>query len=163
MKKFANLFSFLLVLILRFWSCQNEKAKESPVSLMGNRFLTFNCVIRVNQIEVSRDKNVGEDERSLHTPEKLVAFRNAIDKGFPGAKITWAFSWLALHDTTFNYTKIRELVVGYHQKYGDEVTFIPGAYFANSYNSTEQVNMDLHEGLARVSEIVGNGYRFHPV
>ena len=30
---------------------------------MGNRFLTFNAVIRVNQIEVARDKNVGEDER----------------------------------------------------------------------------------------------------
>jgi hypothetical protein len=116
-------------------------------------------VIRVNQIEVSRDKNVGEDERGLHTPEKLIEFRDAIEKGFPGAKITWAFSWLALHDTTFNYTKIRELVVGYHFKYDDEITFIPGAYFANAYNSTEQVNMDLHEGLARVSEIVGNGYR----
>jgi len=33
------------------------------------------------------------------------------------------------------------------------------AYFANAYNSTEQVNKDLHEGLQRVSEIVGNSYR----
>lgn len=159
MKKFAYLFSFLLALILGFWSCKNEKAKVSPVSLMGNRFLTFNCVIRVNQIEVSRNRNEGEDERSQHTPERLIVFRDAIDKGFPGAKITWAFSWLALHDTSFNYAKIRELVVGYHAKYGDEITFIPGAYFANAYNSTEQVNMDLHEGLAKVSVIVGNGYR----
>jgi hypothetical protein len=39
------------------------------------------------------------------------------------------------------------------------VTFIPGAYFANAYNSIEQVNKDLHEGLARVSELVGNGFR----
>lgn len=126
---------------------------------MGHRFLTFNSVIRVNQIEVSRNKNSGEDERSLHTPSKVIAFRNAIEKGFPGAKITWAFSWLALHDTTLSYTKIRELVVGFHFKYGDEITFIPGAYFANAYNSTEQVNNDLHEGLAKVSEMVGNGYR----
>ena len=79
--------------------------------------------------------------------------------GFPGARITWAFSWLALHDTTADYNEIRELVVGYHYKYGDEITFIPGAYFANAYNTTEQVNKDLHEGLAKVSEITGNGYR----
>jgi hypothetical protein len=159
MKNFAYLCSFLSVVILGFCSCKNEKAKESPVSLMGNRFLTFNCVIRVNQIEVARDRNEGEDERSQHTPERLIKFRDAIDKGFPGAKITWAFSWLALHDTAFNYKKIRELVVGYHNKYGDEITFIPGAYFANAYNSTEQVNRDLHEGLAKVSVMVGNGYR----
>lgn len=159
MKKCAILFSFFLFLVLGFSTCKNEKVQETSVTLMGSRILTFNCVIRVNQIEVSRDKNVGEDERNLHTPEKLVAFREAIEKGFPGAKITWAFSWLALHDTTFNYTKIRELVVGYLEKYGDEITFIPGAYFANAYNTTEQVNRDLHEGLAKVSEIVGNGYR----
>jgi hypothetical protein len=127
--------------------------------LLGHRFLTFNTVIRVNQIEVSRDKNVGFDERALHTPLKVIEFRKAIETGFPGAKITWAFSWLALHDTSADYVKIRELVVGYHYRYGDEITFIPGAYFANAYNSTEQVNKDLHEGLAKVSEITGNSYR----
>ncbi len=126
---------------------------------MGTRFLTFNSVIRVNQIEVSRNKNVGEDERDLHTPEKVRAFRSSIEAAFPEARITWALSWLALHDTTSNYTKIREIVVAYHFKYGDEITFIPGAYFANAYNTTEDVNHDLHDGLARVSEIVGNGYR----
>jgi hypothetical protein len=95
----------------------------------------------------------------MHTPERVIAFREAVEKGFPGAKMTWALSWLALYDTTANYIKIRELIVGYHYKYGDEITFIPGAYFANAYNTTAQVNKDLHEGLAKVSEIVGNGYR----
>jgi hypothetical protein len=132
---------------------------QNSGQLTGHRFLTFNTVIRLNQIEVARDKNVGEDERALHTPSKVIKFRNAIEAGFPGAKITWAFSWLALHDTSPEYSKIRELVVGYHYKYGDEITFIPGAYFANAYNSTDQVNKDLHEGLAKVSEITGNGYR----
>ena len=142
---------------------KNQKKPETANQLMGNRFLTFNSVIRVNQIEVSRFEKKGEDERNLHTPGKLIEFRSAIEKGFPGAKITWAFSWLALHDTTFNYRKIRELVVGYHEKYGDEITFIPGAYFANAYNSTEQVNKDLHKGLAKVTEIFGNGYRTNSV
>jgi hypothetical protein len=86
-------------------------------------------------------------------------YREAIEKGFPGARITWAFSWLALHDTTYDYRTIRQLVVGYHNKYGDDITFIPGAYYANAYNSNEQVNKDLHDGLAKVSEIVGNGFR----
>ncbi len=159
MNTFKLPFLLMFVLLLSLFSCKNEKSKEPAISLMSNRFLTFNCVIRVNQIEVSRFENKGEDERSLHTPSKLIEFRNAFEKGFPGAKMTWAFSWLALHDTTFNYTKIRELVVGYHFKYGDEITFIPGAYFANAYNSTEQVNKDLHEGLAKVSDLVGDGYR----
>ncbi len=132
---------------------------QVPDQLMGHRFLTFNTIIRVNQIEVARDKHIGYDERADHTPEKVVAFRRAISSEFPDARITWAFSWLALHDTTENYRKIRELIVGYHHRYGDDVTFIPGAYFANAYNTREQVNKDLHEGLAKVSEIVGNGFR----
>lgn len=132
---------------------------QVPTELMGNRFLTFNTIIRVNQIEVTRNKNLGEDERSAHTPERVIAFREAISSEYPDARITWAFSWLALHDETENYRKIRELIVGYHHQYGDDITFIPGAYFANAYNTREQVNKDLHEGLVRVSEIVGNGYR----
>jgi len=137
---------------------QKKGAANAP-SLMGGRYLTFNTVIRVNQIEVSRDRNVGEDERALHTPARVIAFRNAVAEGFPGGKMTWAFSWLALHDTSAAYTEIRRLVVGYHFKYGDEITFIPGAYFANAYNTTEQVNKDLHDALKLVSEMVGNGYR----
>jgi hypothetical protein len=134
-------------------------ANQLPDNLMGHRYLTFNTVIRVNQIEVSRNKNKGKDERKAHTPEAVIAFRNAVEAGFPGARITWAFSWLALHDTSPNYRKIRELVAGYHHQYGDDVTFIPGAYFANAYNTREQVNKDLREGLAKVSEMVGNGFR----
>jgi hypothetical protein len=148
---------FLILSICSGYSTAKESAPKTP--LKGNRFLTFNTVIRVNQIEVARDKNIGRDERHLHTPEKARKFREAIEKGFPGARITWAFSWLALHDTTPNYKQLRELVVSYHHKYGDEITFIPGAYFANAHNSTEQVNRDLHDGLNRVSEITGNGYR----
>jgi len=134
-------------------------ARADSVKLMGNRFLTFNAVIRVNQIEVSRNRNVGHDERNLHTPSRVVKFREAISKGFPGSRITWAFSWLALQDTTSDYRRIREIVVGYHQTLGDEITFLPGAYFANAYNSIEQVNKDLHDGLERVSKMVGEHCR----
>jgi hypothetical protein len=127
--------------------------------LFGSRYLTFNCIVRVNQIEVARNKNVGHDERALHTPAKMKQFRGAIEKGFPGAKITWAFSWLALHDESSDYKEIRNLAVEYIHKYGDELTFIPGAYFANAYNTREQVNLDLTEALAKITDIVGGGYR----
>jgi hypothetical protein len=132
---------------------------DETLSLTGNRFLTLNTIVRVRQIEVTRDTAHGPDESSVHTPAEARTFREAIDKAWPGARITWAFSWLALHDGRDSYRELRELVAGYHGKFGDEITFIPGAYFANMYNSREQVNRDLHDGLKRVSEIVGNGYR----
>ncbi|HEX3007175.1 MAG TPA: DUF3863 domain-containing protein, partial [Bacteroidales bacterium] len=160
MKKIHFIYiSYILLLFLPEVSSAGITPGSDSVPIMGHRFLTFNAIIRVNQIEVSRDRNVGEDERNLHTPDRVVKFRNAVETGFPESKITWAFSWLALNDTSLNYRLIRELVVGYHYKYGDEITFIPGAYFANAYNSTEQVNSDLHDGLKIVSEIVGHGYR----
>ena len=126
---------------------------------MGRRFLTLNTIVRVRQIEVTRDTAHGPDESSVHTPVEARTFREAIATAWPGARITWAFSWSALHDPRDNYRELRELVVSYHNTLGDELTFIPGAYFANMYNSREQVNRDLHDGIKRVSEIVGGGYR----
>lgn len=128
-------------------------------SIMGGRFLTFNTIVRLNQIEVSREQNKGAHEADAHTLETVTAFREAISAGWPEAKITWAFSWRALHSEEQNYGEIRDYVRACHNEYGDDVTFIPGAYFANAYNSREQVNRDLHEGLARVSEFMGNGFR----
>ncbi len=152
--------TMLFIWVILATTAQGQtKRMQVPDELRGHRFLTLNTVIRVNQIEVARDRNEGFDERHLHTPERVMVFREAVESGFPGGRVTWSFSWLALHDTSANYRKIRELVVGYHHQYGDDVTFIPGAYFANAYNTIEQVNKDLHDGLARVSEIVGNGYR----
>ena len=134
-------------------------AAEAPLQVAGHRFLTLNTVIRVNQIESARNLNVGADEAAIHTPETVAAFRDAVAKGFPGAKVTWSFSWLALQDERPNYAAIRKQVVGYHQTYGDEITFIPGGFFAPMYSSRAQVNRDLHEALQKVGAMVGNGYR----
>ncbi len=143
--------------ILTGGDARGEEAAE--LSLMGNRFLTLNTVVRVRQIEVTRDEAHGPDESSVHTPAEARTFREAIEHAWPGGRITWAFSWRALHDERGPYRELRDLVASYHRKFGDEITFIPGAYFANMYNTREQVNRDLHEGLKRVSEIVGDGYR----
>jgi hypothetical protein len=125
----------VILLSILFVSFKSQSEDGTKKGLSGNRFLTFNVVIRVNQIEVTRNRNLGHNERASHTPSRVIKFREAVDSGFPGAKITWAFSWLALNDTTSNYKIISELISGYHYKYGDEVTFIPGAYFANAYKS----------------------------
>jgi len=159
MRTSSKNFKLLLYFTALFAIASLPASGQKVSTLMGNRFLTFNTVIRVNQIEVSRDRNVGADERALHTPAKVIAFRNAVAEGFPGGKMTWAFSWLALQDTSANYKEIRKLVVGYHYKYGDDITFIPGAYFANAYNTTEQVNKDLHDALKIIGDMVGGGYR----
>lgn len=127
--------------------------------LLGNRFLTICSIIRVNQIEVSRDSSVGFDESALHTAEAARLFRETIEKNLPGARITWAFSWLALKDQRENYLELKKQIIYYHKKYGDEITYLPGGFFANMYNSREQVNRDLHEGLQMVSDMVGGGYR----
>ena len=139
---------------------QNQTARAQQAQpLLGKRILTFVTVIRVNQIEVSRDRNVGEDEAKLHTVGGVRSLRDAFGKAFLGGRMTWAFSWLALQDQRENYQAIRKQVVEYHRQFGDEITFIPGAYFAPMYNSREQVNQDLHDALKLVSEMVGDGYR----
>ncbi|HEX5791445.1 MAG TPA: DUF3863 domain-containing protein [Luteolibacter sp.] len=130
-----------------------------PGPLMGKRFFTLNTVVRVNQIEVTRDQTHGVDESSVHTLAEAKLFRETIEQAWPGAHITWAFSWQALKDPRDNYREIRDYAADCHRKLGDEVTFLPGGYFANMYNSREQVNRDLHDGLQLVSNMVGNGYR----
>jgi hypothetical protein len=125
----------------------------------GGRFLTINTVVRVNQIEVTRDKNAGEDESAIHSLDNARRFREAIEAGWPGARITWAFSWRALFSEVENYRRIRDYARECHAIFGDDVTFIPGGYFANAYNDREQVNRDLHDALARVSEFMGGGFR----
>ena len=133
--------------------------QPSATELKGNRFLTFNTVVRVNQIEVSRDRNAGEDEGKIHSLENVRLLRESFERGFPGGRMTWAFSWLALQDSRPNYRDIRKQVREYHERYGDEVTFIPGGYFAPMHNSRAQVNRDLHDALIMVSGMVGGGYR----
>ncbi len=132
--------------------------QPAPAALAG-RYLTFNSVIRVNQIEVTRDRTEGVDESEVHTPEAVRALREAFGRGWPGGRMTWAFSWRALQDPRPNYQAIRELVAMFHVEHGDDVTFIPGGFFANAYGTREQISLDLHEGLEMAAAIVGGGYR----
>jgi hypothetical protein len=73
--------------------------------------------------------------------------------------MTWAVSWLALEDTRREYQEARRLLASYHDRYGDEITFIPGGYFAPMYNTREQNRVTIHEALKKVTKMVGGGYR----
>ena len=132
---------------------------EASPGLMGGRFFTFVMYVRVNQIEVTRDRNAGVDESAQNTVAGVRASRKYFAEAFPGGRMTWAFSWLALHDQREEYSAIRKQVAEYHREFGDEVTFLPGGYFSPVYNTREQTNQDLHDGLQLISEMVGDGYR----
>ena len=136
---------------------------SSPLSLntdpLQGRFLTHISVVRVNQIEVSPTRSIGQDESALNSPQHIRSRREAFARGCPNGKMTWAISWLALNDTRAEYQQARRLLASYHDRYGDEITFIPGGYFAPMYNTREQIRLTIHNALQLVSNMVGNGYR----
>lgn len=134
------------------------EAASQPSSLRG-RYLTHVSVVRVNQIEVTPTRSIGEDEAADNRPERIRSRREAFVRGCPGGKMTWAISWLALHDARKEFQEARRLLAEYHDRYGDEVTFIPGGYFAPMYDTREHNRATIHEALRLVSNMVGGNYR----
>lgn len=125
---------------------------------MHSRYLSINTVIRKYQIETNRTEHLLEDETDLHTVQAVLDFSDAVRKGFPGARITWALSWQALTDQSESYIEIRETLKDMHNKFGDDVTFIPGGYFPNVYNTREQINRDITDALKLIENFM-DGYR----
>jgi hypothetical protein len=134
------------------------QSNSSATPLQG-RFLTHVSVVRVNQIEVSPNRSIGQDEAPLNSPQHIRSRREAFARGCSEGRMTWAVSWLALHDMRREYQEARRLLASYHDRYGDEITFIPGGYFAPMYNTREQIRATLHQALERVVQMVGGGYR----
>lgn len=130
---------------------------ETP-GLRG-RFITHVSVVRVNQIEVTPTRSIGEDEVPDNSPEHIHSRREAFARGCADGKMTWAISWLALKDDRQQYKDARRLLASYHDKYGDEITFIPGGYFAPMFDTCEHNRVTIHKALQMVSEMVGNKYR----
>lgn len=130
----------------------------APPALRG-RFVTHVSVVRVNQVEVSPNRTIGQDEAPANSPQHIRSRREAFARGCSDGRMTWAVSWLALNDTRKEYRDARRLLASYHDRYGDEITFIPGGYFAPMYNTREQNRATVHKALQMVSKMVGNGYR----
>ena len=137
-------------------SAENAAAAVAP---LRGRFLTHVSVLRVNQIEVTPTRNIGEDEAVDNRPERVRSRREAFARGCPDGRMTWAISWLALRDQRKEYQEARRLLASYHDRYGDEITFIPGGYFAPMYDTRENNRRTIHDALAMVTSMVGAGYR----
>ena len=133
-------------------------AIQKPAGLQG-RFVTHVSVVRVNQIEVTPTRSIGEDEVADNRPERIQSRREAFARGCPGGRMTWAISWLALHDDREQYKEARRLLAQYHDRYGDEITFIPGGYFAPMYNTRAGIREQIHDALKMITAMVGGGYR----
>jgi len=131
----------------------------APPSPFRGRFLTHISVVRVNQVEVTPTRNIGDDEAALNSPDHIRSRRDAFARGCPNGRMTWAISWLALHDERQEYKEARRLLASYHDRYGDEITFFPGGYFAPMYATREENRVTIHKALQLVLQMVGNGYR----
>ncbi|WP_229739425.1 DUF3863 domain-containing protein [Edaphobacter dinghuensis] len=129
------------------------------LSPLQGRFLTHVSVVRVNQIEVTPTRSIGEDEHLDNSPGHIRSRREAFARGCPNGKMTWAISWLALKDDRDEYKQARKLLASYHDRYGDEITFIPGGYFAPMYDTRDHIRQTMHDALGIVSDMVGRGYR----
>ena len=138
---------------------QNALAGSAGSTGLRGRFVTHVSVVRVNQIEVTPTRSIGQDEAADNRPELIRSRREAFARGCPDGKMTWAISWLALKDTRQEYQDARRLLVSYHEKYGDEITFIPGGYFAPMYDTREHNRATIHKALQMITGMVGNGYR----
>ena len=138
---------------------KSDPPKFSSEPLKG-KYINFMTAVRVHSWENTRARTHGTwMEQNNHTPEIALKMRKSIAEAFPGARITWAWSWLALNSKEANYVKLRKLMPQFVKEYGDEMTFWPGVYFEDKFNTLEQAKKDLHEGLELVSLMVGNGYR----
>jgi hypothetical protein len=126
---------------------------------MRGRFLTHVSIVRANQIEVTPTRNIGEDESALNSPAHIRSRSDAFRRGCPNGKMTWAISWLALMDARKEYQEARRLLASFHDRYGDEITFIPGGYFAPMYDTREHIRVTIHDALAKITTMVGSQYR----
>ena len=136
-----------------------SSALAAATSPLRGRFLTHVSVVRVNQIEVTPTHSIGEDEAADNTPAHIRSRREAFERGCPGGRMTWAISWLALNDNRQQYKDARRMLASYHDRYGDEITFIPGGYFAPMYDTREHNQQTIHQALRLIAAMVGNGYR----
>ncbi|MBR3755458.1 MAG: DUF3863 domain-containing protein [Clostridia bacterium] len=125
---------------------------------MNGRYFCFTIVVRVNQIEVAPGINLGKDECGENTLENLIAYRSAIAAAIPGARITIAFSHEALTDKSENFTALRLKAKEYHDLYGDDVTYMLGAYFSGAYSPREAICSHVDEALFLLRSFMGRDY-----
>lgn len=119
------------------------------------RRLTLNTVIRRHQIEATRTRSLWDDESELHSARLVERFSDAVRQAIPHAQLTWALSWGALTDPSARYRDIRRLLAEIVHEHGDDVTFVPGGFFANLYGTRDEVARDIDDALTLVEDEIG--------
>jgi hypothetical protein len=140
-------------------SYKSEFPEFSSQPLKG-RYISLMVGVRLHSWENTRARGHGQTpERDRHTTAIALKMRKAVAEAFPGARMTWAWTWFALNDQEQNYVELRQLMCEFVKEYGDEMTLWPGIYSEGKFNTLEQSKKDLHEGLEKVSQMIGGGYR----
>ena len=132
----------------------------APASPLRGRFLTHVSVVRVNQIEVTPTRSIGQDEAADNRPERIRSRREAFARGCPDGKMTWAISWLALNDT-------RTAIPGSAPTAGRLITIatatrspsFPAATSRRCTTRASTIAQTIHTALGMISNMVGGGYR----
>lgn len=119
---------------------------DFPSTPIGRR-LTINTIVRRHQIEATRDRSLWEDETPLHSAALVERFSDAVRSAVPDARLTWALSWGALTDDSPRYRDIRRTLARIATEHGDDVTFVPGGFFANLYGSRDEVARDISDAV----------------
>ena len=60
----------------------------SNAARLEGRFLTHVSVVRVNQIEVTPDRSIGQDEAPANSPQHIRSRREAFARGCPDGRMT---------------------------------------------------------------------------
>jgi hypothetical protein len=102
--------------------------------------------------------NIGHDERHENTVENLIEYREAIRAAIPDAKITIAFSHEALMDQSENFVALREKAKEYHLLYGDDITYMLGAYFSGAYSKRCEIHTHVDAALELLRGFLGKEY-----
>ena len=131
---------------------------EFQTKPLTGRYFCFCIVVRVNQIEVAPGVNIGHDERRENTVENLIAYREAIRAADPDARITIAFSHEALTDPSENFAALRKKAKEYHLLYGDDITYMLGAYFSGAYSRRREINAHVDAALELLRGFMGKDY-----
>lgn len=118
----------------------------SPSTPLGRR-LTINTIVRRHQIEATRDRSLWDDETELHSATLVERFSDAVRTAVPDASLTWALSWGALTDDSSRYRDIRRTLARIAAEHGDDITFVPGGFFANLYGSRDDVARDISDAV----------------
>lgn len=113
---------------------------------LGRR-LTINTIVRRHQIEATRDTSLWEDETELHSAALVERFSDAVRGAVPDASLTWALSWGALTDDSPRYRDIRRTLARLAAEHGDDITFVPGGFFANLYGTRDEVARDISDAV----------------